>query len=214
MNSFSVAWENDMFNSRDYYFTNGIRISLYHQKIQSSPINGILSPFRVKDQSEYHGMHLRQEIYTPRNLEADSVSPGDHPYAATLSLVESKTVFRPDIGLRYTAEIRIGILGPAALGLFIQNLAHRVSNPSRPPQGWDYQIQNALILNYDFELEKQLIQYDLYRLGLNGDIRIGTLHTDLSGGLWWRLDPGNSYFERLGPGPANKFELQVLIGGM
>ena len=144
----------------------------------------------------YHGLHLLQEIYTPRNLETDSVSPGDHPYSAILSLAESKTVFRPDAGLRYTSEIRVGIVGPAALGLFTQSLAHRISNPSRPPGGWDYQIQNDLILNYDLRVDKQLVRYDFSGFGISGVIRAGIPHSDLSGGLWWRRDPGNRFFKK------------------
>jgi hypothetical protein len=214
MNSFSAAWENDLFNGHDYYYTNVIRLSLFHPKIQSSPVHRIFPPFGEKEHRMYHGLHLRQEIYTPRNLEADSVLPGDHPYGATLSLVQSKTVFIPEIGLRYKSEFRIGVLGPAALGLFVQKLAHRISNPSRPPQGWDHQIQNDLILNYNLSLDKQLASFDLSELGLNGGLRLGTLHSDLSGGLWWRYDPGSSFFQRMGPDPSGKFEFQAMIGGL
>jgi hypothetical protein len=29
-NSISLAWENDIFNGHDYYYSNGIRLDLYH----------------------------------------------------------------------------------------------------------------------------------------------------------------------------------------
>jgi hypothetical protein len=197
INSFSIAWENDIFNGQDYYYSNGIQLNLHHQKIGSSPLNYILPfPGNSGEEDMHYGLHLKLEIYTPRDLEEDSISPGDHPYVATLSLVESKTVLRSDIGLKYSSEIRIGVLGPAAQGLFFQTLAHRVSNPSRPPQGWDYQIQNDLILNLNLTMDKRLFDFESSMMGIKTGLRIGTLHSDFSGGIWWRLDPDKCFFEK------------------
>jgi len=38
--------------------------------------------------------------------------------------------------LRIVSGLRVGVLGPASLGFKTQELAHLLSNPSRPPQGW------------------------------------------------------------------------------
>ncbi|HEC44464.1 MAG TPA: DUF2219 family protein [Bacteroides sp.] len=35
--------------------------------------------------------------------------------------------------------------------------------------------------------------------GVQGRSRLGTLHTDLSAGMWFRLDGRSGYFKRLGP---------------
>jgi len=195
-----LAWENDMYFQTDYYFSNGFQIDYFHRNLKRSPLNWILMPARQQNNSNTHyGLQLRQEIFTPKDLAADTISPGDHPYSATLSLSQVKIVNLPIRGIRFSASFRLGVLGPAAMGFRTQSFAHVVSNPSRPPQGWENQLQNDIILNYDFELEKRIAQSDLTMLGIQSRIRLGTLHTDLAAGMWFRLDKRKGYFNRLGP---------------
>ena len=78
-----------------------------------------------------------------------------------------------------------------------------VSNPSRPPLGWDNQVKNDIIINYDLQVEKSIFRNDLSILGIQGRSRLGTLHTDLAAGIWFRLDARNGYFNRLGPSGDN-----------
>lgn len=154
----SFAWENDMYFRRDYYYSNGFQLEFFHKKIEVSPFSRLLlPPGRKQTGDSYHGLQLRQEIYTPKDLSADTIAAGDHPYSSTLTLSQVKITDNAELGIRYISELRLGILGPAALGFKTQELAHQVSNPSRPPQGWDNQVQNDLILNYNFQFEKRLL---------------------------------------------------------
>ena len=196
----SVAWENDLYYQRDYYYTNGFQVDFFHDKLRQSPINRILIPFRhPRTGTSWSGLSLRQEIFTPRNLATDSISAGDHPYSSTLTLAQVSVFVIPNKQLRIVSGLRVGVLGPASLGYKTQELAHLVSNPSRPPQGWDYQVQNDLIINYDVQVEKGFTHHEMALFGIKGKGRLGTLHTDLEGGIWLRLDARNGYFNRLGP---------------
>jgi len=195
-----LAWENDMYFRTDYYFTNGFQADFYHEKLEHSPLNWLLIPIQKPAGSNNHyGLQLRQEIHTPKDLSADSVSYGDHPYSSTLTLSQEKIVNLPQSGIRIRSGLRIGVLGPAALGNRTQEAAHSVSNPSRPPQGWDYQLTNDFIINYDLRVEKSIIHNQSTMLGWLGQGRFGTLHTDMESGLWFRLDARKGFFQRLGP---------------
>jgi lipid A 3-O-deacylase len=161
---------------------------------------------------DWYGLALRQELFTPRDLEDDTIRAGDHPYAATLTLTQQRVVNRPEIGIRFTSGLRVGILGPAALGFFAQDIIHRIT-PSNPPKGWDYQVHNDVILNYDFMVDKEVLRDDISIFGVKGEGRLGTLHNDFSGGIWFRLELGQAYFEHLGPSPDNPFNLYFQMEG-
>ncbi|MEE9462063.1 MAG: lipid A deacylase LpxR family protein [Bacteroidales bacterium] len=212
-NAFSVAFENDMFNKMDWYYTNGLQFLLYHKSLQKSPFDRVLLPFKIREKDRaWYGLKFRQELYTPRDLDDDTIRAGDHPYAATLTLTQQRVVNRPESGIRFTTGLRVGILGPAALGFHAQDIIHRIT-PSNPPKGWDYQVQNDVILNYDFIVDKEILRDGVSILGLKGMARMGTLHTDFSGGIWYRLDMGQDYFERLGPNPDKPFNLYFQMEG-
>ena len=204
----SFAWENDMYFQRDYYYTNGFQIDFFHIKLEASPFSRILlPPGRKQTGGDYHGLQLRQEIFTPKDLSADTISAGDHPYSSTLTLTQLKIVNLPDRAVRLTSGFQLGVLGPAALGFKTQELAHHISNPSRPPQGWDNQVKNDIIINYNFQFEKSFLHSKLSMFGIQGRSRLGTLHTDVSAGMWFRLDARSGYFQRLGPSGGKRLNL-------
>jgi hypothetical protein len=196
----SFAWENDLYYQHDYYFTNGFQIDFFHNRLKQSPIHRLLiSNGRKGDGLNWSGLQLRQEIFTPRDLAMDTVSSGDHPYSSTLTLAQVSVLNLPGRQMRIVTGLRVGVLGPASLGFKTQELAHSVSNPSRPPQGWDYQVRNDLILNYDIQVEKGFFTKGSSIFGVRGMGRLGTLHTDLEAGLWFRIDARKGYFNRFGP---------------
>jgi lipid A 3-O-deacylase len=205
--AFSVAFENDMFNKMDWYYTNGLQFLLYHNNLRKSPFDRALIPFKARaGDLAWHGLALRQELYTPHDLEDDTIRAGDHPYAATLVLSQERVVNRPENRIRFSSSLKVGVLGPAALGFNAQDIIHRIT-PSHPPKGWDYQVRNDVILNYDFVVEKEFYRDDVTILGVKSLARLGTLHTDFAGGIWFRMELGQEYFQRLGPNPRHSFNL-------
>jgi hypothetical protein len=197
----------------DWYYSNGVKFLLYHKNLEKSPFDHVLLPLHIREQDRaWYGVAFVQELYTPKDLEDDTIRAGDHPYAATLSLSQRRIVNRPGNGIRYTTGLRVGILGPAALGFHSQNFIHRIT-PSKIPKGWDYQVRNDVILNYDFMIDKEILRDDVTIFGLKGISRIGTLHTDITGGIWFRLEIGQEYFERLGPSKDNPYNIYFQMEG-
>ena len=211
-NAFVVAFENDMFNRMDWYFSNGNNFALYHSVFAKSPMNRILLPGRVRETDKvYYGLHLRQEIYTPHDLNQDEIQAGDHPYAATLSLIEEKIVNRYDEGLRFTSSFHLGVLGPFALGFQSQNFIHMIT-PSDPPQGWNNQVSNDLMLNYSFALDKEIKRDELSQFALHFAARLGTVYTDARAGFWVRFEHFPKFFRYFEPDPSRKFNFYARLG--
>jgi hypothetical protein len=210
--SIALAWENDLYYQQDFYYTNGFEIEVFHEKLQQSPINLLLFPAgNHSDVDSKSGLQLRQEIFTPKDLAADTIIIGDHPYSSTLTLAQVKIYTIPDRRMRIESALRLGVLGPAALGFRTQELAHHVSNPSRPPEGWDNQLQNDIIVNYKAQVDKGMVHREAIIFGITGKGRLGTLHTDLEAGLWFRLDAGNGYFYRFGPSCDHGFNVKFFM---
>ncbi|HEC44456.1 MAG TPA: lipid A deacylase LpxR family protein [Bacteroides sp.] len=212
-NGFVFSFENDMFNRMDWYFSNGINIALYHEVLGKSPLNRILLPLRIRETDRvYYGLRLRQEIYTPRDISQDEIQPGDHPYAATLSLSSEKIVMRPASHMRFTSGLQLGVLGPAALGFHAQKLIHNIT-PSDPPQGWDNQVGNDLMLNYNVTVDKGVVEDEYSQFILHGRARLGTVYTDATAGFLVRMEYQPKYFSFIDPDPARRFNIYVEFGG-
>lgn len=212
----SFVWENDLYYQHDYYFTNGFQIDFFHDWLRKSPLNRILIPAgKNVAGNRYSGLQLRQEIYTPQDLASDTISGGDHPYSSTLTLAQVSVLNLPASNIRIVSALRLGVLGPASLGFRTQELAHKVSNPSRPPEGWEYQLRNDLLINYDIQIEKGILDKGFASFGIRGKSRLGTLHTDMEAGLWMILDARKAYFNRFGPSgdPGLHVLVRLFAGG-
>ena len=211
-NAIGLRFENDMFNRMDWYFSNGNIISFYHSVFEKSPVNHILLPVRAREPDVvYFGFRLRQEIYTPRDLNTDEIQAGDHPYAATLSLVEEKIVNRFENGIRFTSTLQLGIIGPAALGLNAQEFIHLIT-PSDPPQGWSNQVGNDLMLNYSLKVDKEILRDEFSQFALQGKARLGTVYTDATTGFWVRFEHLPRFFRSIAPDPLRRANFYAGMG--
>jgi lipid A 3-O-deacylase len=82
-----------------------------------------------------------------------------------------------------TTSFSFGVTGPAALGKEIQTGIHRwLKNPL--PHGWQYQVHNDIIINYQLNYEKQCLHVaNNFLVNVTGEARLGTLNTKLSSGF-------------------------------
>lgn len=92
-----------------------------------------------RDARIYRVLSLNQTIHTP-GLPASTAAPQpyDRPYAAALTLGADSVVIGPST--RQTLSLRLGAIGPAALGEPVQNGIHRVLGQS-PTLGWGWQVR-------------------------------------------------------------------------
>lgn len=175
-----LFFDNDIFNNTDYYYTNGVRIELVAGFISLAPTSRILPTFNHSDY-DYQGFSIVQNIYTPVNPDTKEIQINDHPFSGYLTIGHFRNSINIEKGLRMRSEISFGILGPASLGGVVQSTIHEVN-----PVGWENQIQNDIVIDYSFKIEKSIFSKKHLEGFVNANARIGTAFNNLGGGVYLR----------------------------
>jgi len=175
-----IHYENDFFTDDDKYYSQGISAEFVDPIFNDFFFHKIL--LTGKDLRQ-NGIALEHNGFTPTTINSDSILYGDRPYAATLTGRVFSMSYHPGLRARITSSFSFGVIGPAAGGKAMQSTIHQWIDDDQP-LGWQYQIQNDIVLNYNASLEKNLLQIP-DRLILNGLVagQLGTLNTKLSTGL-------------------------------
>lgn len=178
---FRFHYDNDYFTKTDEYYSQGITLEYVHPAIKKFlPAKLLWKPF---DSAPQYGITFNLFGYTPTTIESDHILYGDRPFDANMSL---KTFLIQKDKLKkqqVSAAFSIGVMGPAALGYDIQYNIHKwLKNPL--PHGWQHQIRNDIILNYQLNYEKQVLaRGNNFLVNTTAEARAGTLHNRLSGGF-------------------------------
>lgn len=199
-----LDYENDFSNGTDYYYTQGTYLEVVHPALRRNPISHIL--IHPKGTHIQYGIAYEQEAYTPTSYLSDNILYGDRPFAATL-LLKSFLIATDSIhDYRFSSSLSTGIIGPGAGGYEIQDLIHRNTNNQRP-HGWQYQVQNDVVLNYEVNYEHALINIPRYFL-LNaiGAARLGTLSTRAALGITMMAGFSNNPF---GTNASHKWNVYI-----
>jgi len=164
--------DNDYFSGRDQQYTEGANLEFCSPKWKKNPLTWLL--INPHYSHTRYGLGMEQAGYTPDNLRLDAQKT-DRPYAGTLFLktflLATDTVNKQ----RWATTLSTGVIGQIAFGDEIQDEAHRLLHNVVPP-GWEYQIANDVILNYQVNYEKQFFSFRNF-FSLDGDVsaRAGTL---------------------------------------
>ncbi|MDZ7740744.1 MAG: lipid A deacylase LpxR family protein [Bacteroidota bacterium] len=177
----SVSFANDIFNNTDHYFTNGIGIEFVHPAIRKIPLTNFLFPGTSGSEVLY-GLQFTHNMYTPLNPDLQNISFGDRPFAATLSLSIYKISINHFKGSRISSGIRLGIMGPAALGSEVQSMIHDIE-----PEGWVHQLGNSIIADYYIQYESGFLKSRTLSLNYLAGFNIGSLHNKANAGLVLRF---------------------------
>jgi hypothetical protein len=134
-----------------------------------------------------YGISIDHVAYTPTSTSSNQILYGDRPFAACLSLKTFALATDSSRRRRISSALIAGVIGPWAGGQEMQTTIHRwLNNPL--PKGWQYQIQNDLILNYQVNYEKELLNLsNIFSLNSANELRIGTLNDKVSGGFSFLL---------------------------
>jgi lipid A 3-O-deacylase len=178
---FRVHYENDYFSTTDLYYTQGINLEYVHPAIGNIITSKLLIGSSYK-QNKF-GIAFEHEGFTPTSISRSEIQTGDRPFAACLFLKTFSIANNPERRERLSSSLSLGAIGPAAGGKQMQQTIHRWINDEQP-QGWQHQIQNDVILNYQVEYERGLFGYENYFLtSLKAEARVGTLNTKANAGL-------------------------------
>ena len=184
---FRIHYENDYFSTTDIYYTQGINIEVVNPSFTKTFLPKTM--LRFKGTETKMGISVEHLGYTPTSISHSEVLKGDRPFAACLfakpfSITNDSTKLK-----RITSSLSLGVIGPAAGGKQIQETLHRWIHDTNP-KGWNNQISNDIILNYQIDIEQALLNSRYLLLTAKTGAHIGTLSdkaytsTILMGGIF------------------------------
>lgn len=188
-----LSFDNDILDYTDRFYTNGIRVELTAPGLRSNPLSIAMVPY-WSSAVNYYGIAIVQNMYTPSTTKTGGIKIGDRPYAAYLYFASKKTSNDPVHRFRQISELDIGIIGPNSYGEWVQRAFHNSVPTNNEPLGWEYQIQNDLVLNYSMTYEKGILSNKHFEMNLLSTGQIGTLYTNFTGGIGLRAGWFNPYF--------------------
>jgi len=192
-----INFDNDILDYTDRFYTNGIRIDLISPFLSGNPINKLLLPYWGAG-TNYYGLSLVQNMFTPSTTKVGGILYDDRPYAAYLFLGSYKITNDPIHKFRQTSGLDLGVIGPYSFGEWVQRSFHNSVPTNNEPLGWEYQIQNDVVIDYHATLEKGIINTRAMDFNLVTSASLGTLYTNVSGGFLFRAGWMNPYFANLG----------------
>ena len=204
----TYAYANDLFFRTDYYFTQGMTLTLVHPALARLPVRHLLVA-GPRGSTQCHGLTLRYDGFTPLRIQDDFIRAGDRPYAAYLYASFFRVSNQPTRRQRLTTALEIGFIGPAAGGKELQTAIHRVTG-NAAPRGWGYQMRNAPIVGYRVEFEQQLAAHRFAELLGKAEASLGTLYTYAGTGVKLRAGHFTPYFTSPGlstSGNSNSWQL-------
>ncbi len=194
------TYANDFLFRTDYYFTQGMTLTLVQPRLARLPTQRLL--FRGPTGStQHHGIMLRYDGFTPLRIKDPFIRVGDRPYAsyfyASFFRVSSQR------RQRLTTALEVGFIGPGTFAKEFQQAIHRATN-NPEPRGWDYQIRTDAVLGYRVAYERQLLAVSRFvELLGTAEASVGTLYTYAGAGAQLRLGLLQPYFSSLGVAGAS-----------
>ena len=153
--SLRCTYANDLFFGTDYYFTQGMTLTLVHPALARWPTARLLVRGPAGSTQQL-GFALRYDGFTPLRIQDGFIRVGDRPYAAYLYASFFRTSRAGRGRQQLTTAVEAGFIGPAAGGKQLQTRIHRATGNAEP-RGWDYQIRNDVVIGYRVGYEKPLL---------------------------------------------------------
>jgi lipid A 3-O-deacylase len=143
-------------NATDNAYTNGTRIDYFYEPTHSPHFFlDKWMPSAGDSSTNIYDWGVTQLMYTPDDINSSAYQPDDYPWSGGLFATHTRYSYNADKHYDFQTELVLGVMGPAALDRQTQSLVHHVINYLQPT-GWGNQYRNALLLNINFTVEKQL----------------------------------------------------------
>jgi len=192
--SLTFSYENDTLGGSDRYYTSGLQLAW---RSPSAELPSILTgldqrlDFLLGPGTLRWGLGLGHQIYTPRDTLTRTPDPRDRPYAGYL--FGALVLQRQEANALSTFEVQAGVIGPSALGEFVQNNVHDLIRDDSA-NGWDRQLKDEPALNVVFERIARSVPVALGSweadLLLSGAASLGNVATYAGAGLALRVGQG------------------------
>ena len=178
---FRFNYDNDYFASKDQDYTQGYNFEFVSPNLRQNPINSLL--LKQEHSNTKYGISIEHIGFTPYNIKSASIQYGDRPFASAIMLKSFAIMTDSIPKSRFVSSLNIGLIGPGAFGKEMQVAIHEATG-NTIPQGWQNQIRNDVVVNYEVSYEKQLFYYrKLFSIQSNTSLRLGTLFTNAAVGF-------------------------------
>jgi hypothetical protein len=168
---------------KDRYYTAGTQLAVDWRQTSNTWINTLLpSPFTGG--ASWYRAALMQHIQTPQNLKDRELQPKDYPYAATLYGSLQRKNYSAAGDQEVTSSFWLGMMGPAALGEETQKALHRMLH-FKEPLGWQHQIVNNIVINYNTAYALNVLKKGPSRLNVQAGLEAGSLFSNFQLGAEW-----------------------------
>lgn len=178
---FRFHYDNDFFTARDDYYTQGITLEWVQPFWQKNPLNKLL--LKPAHGTAKYGIRVDHFGYTPTSIRSEDILYGDRPFSSNLSLASFAITSDTLRQRRISSAFTVGIIGPSAGNEAMQKAIHRWLD-NIPPLGWQHQIRNDLILNYQIDYEQSLlVAHNWLLVNLRAQLNAGTHSNRVKAGL-------------------------------
>jgi hypothetical protein len=192
--SLTISYENDLLAGTDRYYTSGAQLAWRSASTElpgvlrwlDGQLDRLIGPGEVR-----WGFGLGHSIYTPRDTLTPRPDPTDRPYAG--HLYGALVLQRDEGNALSTLEFQAGVVGPSALGEFLQNNVHDIIRDDSA-NGWDRQLKDEPALNLVFERTMRTPALRLGGIELDllpsTTLAVGNVSTYAGAGLALRIGQG------------------------
>lgn len=145
--------DNDITAQTDHQYTAGFTFSWFSEKLTAMPQLRILPAHRHFTQA---GVEAEIMLFTPRSIFTLPPPADDRPYSSTFIVRSVGRSFLANTNTWYEAGLGLGMIGPSSQVWRFQNLIHALTPHSQDAVGWDKQIADALIIQYELAIKQSL----------------------------------------------------------
>lgn len=197
----SFISQNDLYQpaptlKSDKDFTNGLSITYGGGVLKK--MGGSLIGIELRQSSQEYSLGLAQEMFTPEDIQNPEVDSTDRPYSGLLYLAFTANSNQLLKGRKLVSKLSLGVQGPAAQAKETQSWVHGFTN-NYIPAGWDNQIGNGLLLDYEL-IYQHLVspQFTYWESSLQAKGHIGTVRNYFEASTVNRIGWFNSSFANFG----------------
>ncbi|PMG47974.1 exonuclease [Vibrio lentus] len=194
----TFALDNDGIFGVDQDYTNGLFLGYTSSGI--TPYNWVkplsLSYWGASSLDKWE-ITIGHKMYTPSDIELETPSANDRPYAGYLHTEFNYISLNPQQAQRF--NITFGTTGERALSEDAQKLVHSITK-SDEPMGWEYQVDDewagsvGYLSHFNLMRNQALANTD-YEISSVSEINVGNFRSDISTGFMfrWGTDLGGNF---------------------
>jgi len=202
-----LHYDNDFWGKSDFYYTQGYNLEFVKPAFKKNPLSYTL--LKLKNSRVKYGIALEHYGITPTIIASSSILYNDRPYAGVIMLksfsISVDTIHRS----RLSSVLSTGMIGPAAFAGPMQKKIHTWTGDAEP-MGWQFQIKNDAVINYEVNFEKELFNIpNIISLNTNSQMRLGTLSDKVQAGATLTLGKFDSPFAS--KESRNNFQLYLYV---